>query len=169
MKTNNPSTEGEDAIPRSLMAKPNKQTVSSDFQCVCDEPDGGAVSRKDPGLFEPFISNSIRPAIRSSGWLRRGSEEWRRGRDSHSTPSSLRAGFSPLLSYLKKASSSLRWPPHNSFFVCGAKCLSDSLPPFSRHSSQIQFGGEEGIRTLETLAGLPAFQASALDHYATSP
>ncbi len=30
-------------------------------------------------------------------------------------------------------------------------------------------GGEGGIRTLETLASLPAFQASALSHYATSP
>ena len=30
-------------------------------------------------------------------------------------------------------------------------------------------GGGEGIRTLETLADLPAFQASALDHYATPP
>ena len=30
-------------------------------------------------------------------------------------------------------------------------------------------GREEGIRTLETLADQPAFQASALNHYATSP
>ncbi len=30
-------------------------------------------------------------------------------------------------------------------------------------------GGEGGIRTPETLAGLLAFQASALGHYATSP
>ena len=30
-------------------------------------------------------------------------------------------------------------------------------------------GGEGGIRTLETREGLPAFQASALGHYATSP
>ena len=31
------------------------------------------------------------------------------------------------------------------------------------------FGGERGIRTPETLAGLHAFQACALGHYATSP
>ncbi len=30
-------------------------------------------------------------------------------------------------------------------------------------------GGEGGIRTLEPLAGLPVFETSALDHYATSP
>ena len=30
-------------------------------------------------------------------------------------------------------------------------------------------GGERGIRTPETGEGLLAFQASALDHYATSP
>ena len=32
-----------------------------------------------------------------------------------------------------------------------------------------QNGGEGGIRTPETFAGLPALQAGALDHYATSP
>jgi hypothetical protein len=30
-------------------------------------------------------------------------------------------------------------------------------------------GGERGIRTLDTRKGIPAFQASALSHYATSP
>lgn len=33
----------------------------------------------------------------------------------------------------------------------------------------ISSGGEGGIRTPETLAGLRAFQARALGHYATSP
>lgn len=31
------------------------------------------------------------------------------------------------------------------------------------------YGGEEGIRTLERLAPLHAFQAGALNHSATSP
>ena len=34
---------------------------------------------------------------------------------------------------------------------------------------QIQYGGEEGIRTLDTGEGIHAFQACALGHYATSP
>jgi hypothetical protein len=29
--------------------------ISSDFQYVCDELDGVAVNRKDPGLFEPLV------------------------------------------------------------------------------------------------------------------
>ena len=33
----------------------------------------------------------------------------------------------------------------------------------------MQFGGEGGSRTLETFSGLVAFEATALDHYATSP
>ena len=32
-----------------------------------------------------------------------------------------------------------------------------------------QNGGERGIRTPEALASLPAFQASAISHYAISP
>jgi hypothetical protein len=42
-----------------LLDTPSGHKISSDFQCVCDEPDGVAENRKDPGLFEPFISNSI--------------------------------------------------------------------------------------------------------------
>ncbi len=36
-------------------------------------------------------------------------------------------------------------------------------------SLKIKIGGEGGIRTLETREGLPALQAGALGHYATSP
>ncbi len=36
-------------------------------------------------------------------------------------------------------------------------------------SQKVKIGGEGGIRTLDTIAGIAAFQATALDHYATSP
>ncbi len=47
------------------------------------------------------------------------------------------------------------------FLIYMYNTLSEALAKFN--------GGEGGIRTLEPLAGLPVFETSALDRYATSP
>ena len=65
--------------------------------------------------------------------------------------------------HIKQGSSTLfvckEWPERQS---------AETMSKFERSENESN-GGEGGIRTLETLSGLHAFQACALGHYATSP
>ena len=60
-------------------------------------------------------------------------------------------------------------PAANTPYLCGTQYLATYCVAALLARLQFNCGGEGGIRTPETLAGLPAFQAGALGHYATSP
>jgi hypothetical protein len=40
---------------------------------------------------------------------------------------------------------------------------------FNRDEGPVEAGGEGGIRTLETLSGLPVFETGLINHSSTSP